>query len=90
MVMVEITDVCIWTKHVHGNPALVNRLNEMPAGAMKVFAVDGLMGHWEKMKDGKDGRPTNGFKPIAGTKDKWLKIYAEKKGALVPFVCAED
>jgi hypothetical protein len=89
MVMMEIRDNVIWTKHLHGDPALVKRLNETSAGTMRKFVVDGLVGYWEKMADGKDGRPTNGYRPIGNNNGRWKLLYAAKRGELVPFDCPE-
>ena len=40
--------------------------------------VDGITGRWEKMADGKDGRPTNGLKPNAGAKRAWHELLEHR------------
>ena len=82
MAKVEVRDHAIWIKHIHGDEGLTEKLNQMPAGTLIELTVDGVQGHWRKMDDGKDGRPTNGLRAIGAAKDHWHGIQ-DQRGKLV-------
>lgn len=85
-VLVEVTDVCIWTKQI-SDTALSDKLQNLQQGNIVVLEIEGVVGYWEKMKDGKDGRATNGFKPFDDTTNThWQNIYTERKGEKVSVV----
>ena len=82
MAKVEVRDHAIWIKHIHGDESLTEKLNQMPAGTLIELSVDGVQGHWRKMDDGKDGRPTNGLRAIGTAKDHWHAMQ-DDRGKLV-------
>lgn len=79
---VEVRDNALWIRHICGDPALRERLLGLPAGMSVVLEVDGFRGRWEKMKDGTDGRPTNGLKPVGPARAQWDALQ-EQRGTLV-------
>ena len=78
-----VRDVVMWTKHLHGDPNLRAQLNGLPGGAEVELLVDGVRGHWRKMSDGKDGRPTTGLTPQGRMADFWRELYATRSGESV-------
>lgn len=61
---VGVRDHVLWIRHIAGAAALKDWMEQIPAGASVRLVVDGVAGDWRKLADGKDGRPTPGFKPI--------------------------
>lgn len=80
---VTIRDVVMWTKHIHGDTALNAHLQRLSAGGDVELVVDGVRGHWRKMADGKDGRPTTGLTPQGRMQDFWRELYASRRGQSV-------
>ncbi len=81
--VVEVKDNVIWLKHLHGDAGLASFLAELNVGEVKALRVDGFEGFWEKMADGKDGRPTPGIKPIGKARDHWNQLFVNKRGDVV-------
>ncbi len=50
----------------------------MPAGQVIELDVRGVIGKWQRMKAGKDGRPTPGIKPVEQMKEAWTLWQAER------------
>ena len=65
----EIRDNAIWAKHLTGR--LHDRVMNMEAGAFIELEIDGIVGRWQKMRIGKDGRPTQGLKPVGAMGEIW-------------------
>lgn len=91
MAIVEVRDQVIWAAHIHGDPALVGSIRNMEADELTIVKVDGVKGPWVKMKNGSDGRPTHGLRPLGKTQTYWAQLYATRRGetveiALVPEV----
>jgi hypothetical protein len=57
-------DNLIWLKHIKADANVLALLNQVPAGTKLKFEVAGVVGDWERMKDGKDGRRTPGSSPL--------------------------
>lgn len=74
MASVVIRDDAIWIGHIEGNQALQERLRQLRAGDVLDLEVDGIVGTWERMRDGRDGRPTLGIKPISHMKQVWAEM----------------
>ena len=81
---VTVSDVAIWAKHVHGDPAIAEFILGMDAGQTLHLKIDGVAGVWRRMADGKDGRPTLGLRPLGTARDHWQKLYRERRKDLVP------
>ena len=82
MSLVEVRDHVIWAKHIHGNNPLKTDITELKAGCSIKLEIDGFLGTWEKMADGKDGRPTFGIKPREDARTHWHKLQ-DRRGACV-------
>jgi hypothetical protein len=80
---VKISDDTLWAKQIEGDSILRDRILGLPAGATIDLEVDGISGHWEKMKDGKDGRVTNAVKPVGPMREIW-KRFQHRRGEIVP------
>ena len=79
---VEIRDHSIWIKHIYEGEKLQKHLLDKKQNTLLELEIDGVKGHWIKMSDGKDGRKTNGIKPVGATKKYWLKMQ-KRRGDLV-------
>jgi hypothetical protein len=75
---VKISDDSLWAKHIDGDSALRDRIVNLPPGAIIDLEVDGIVGHWEKAKIGKDGRSTNAIKPVGPMRDIWKRFQARR------------
>ena len=82
MATVEIRDNSIWLKHIEGDRNLRDRIDRLAAGEVIDLEVDGIVGKWQRMKVGNDGRPTPGIKPIAAMREIW-KSMQNKRGRTV-------
>lgn len=82
MAYVKIRDDSVWASHIEGDNALRERILHLPAGASIDLEVDGIVGHWEKAKIGKDGRPTAAIKPVGPMRDVW-KRFQKRRGETV-------
>ena len=80
---VKIRDDLLWAKQIEGDNALKEHIASLPDGAMIDLEVDGIVGHWEKAKTGKDGRPTQAVKPVGPMREIWKRFQA-RRGELVP------
>lgn len=79
MAHTTVRDVVIWTKHVHGGD-VAQRLSALPGDAEVALIVDGVRGRWCKMRDGKDGRPTAGLRPVGRAQTFWQSLFESRKG----------
>ena len=81
--MLEVKDVVIWIKHIHGNAGTRDDLMARDAGDLAMISIEGTKCAFEKMADGKDGRPTSGYKPVGKTREFWKDLYENRRGDLV-------
>jgi hypothetical protein len=82
MAYVEIRDDTMWAKQIEGAKGLKERIVTLTPGEVIELEVDGIVGRWEKMRNGKDGRPTPGIKPIGPMKQIW-KRFQSRRGEVV-------
>jgi hypothetical protein len=75
---VKIEDDLVWAKKIEGDTDLRDRINNLAAGATIDLEVDGVVGHWEKAKVGKDGRPTKAIKPVGPMREIWKRLQARR------------
>jgi hypothetical protein len=61
---IKITDDMLWAKQIEGDADLRERILSLPPSAAIDLEVDGIAGHWEKARTGKDGRPTEAFRDL--------------------------
>lgn len=71
---------CIWA--THGDANLQEMIRKLFPRQRLHLLINGSPTVWERMKDGKDGRPTLGIK-IVGGKDSWESIPLGKKFKLL-------
>ena len=86
MATTTISDYVIWTKHIHDDGPLVERLGRLGEGETIELWVDGVVGTWLKMKNGADGRPTPGLKPLGRTQAFWNALFKSRRGEVVSLV----
>jgi len=77
-----IRDDILWAKQIQGDSELRERIAKLPAGATIDLEIDGIVGHWEKAKVGKDGRPTIALKPVGPMREIWKRFQA-RRGEIV-------
>ncbi len=77
-------DDAIWLKNVNADHNTVALLKQLPAGTRLKLEIEGVRGDWERMADGKDGRPTYGLKPVAKTAEEW-KAMKSRRGEFLTF-----
>ncbi len=82
MKRLEITDVAIWFKHVHAEDLLAKLQSLAPEGEI-LLSVDRAVGRWQRMKTGRDGRPTYGIRPVGPMKEVWNGWFKSRKGERV-------
>jgi hypothetical protein len=78
MAYVEISDDSIWAKQIDGSKVLKDCILALAPGEVIELEVDGIVGRWEKMRSGRDGRPTTGIKPIGPMKEVWKQLQARR------------
>lgn len=89
MAHTTVRDVVIWTKHIHGGDTAA-RLAALPGEAELTLIVDGVRGRWCKMRDGKDGRPTSGLRPVGRAQSFWQSLFDARRGDSVSLEIADD
>ncbi|MGL5362147.1 MAG: hypothetical protein ACRDBH_04660 [Bosea sp. (in: a-proteobacteria)] len=85
----EIRDHAVWMKHIEGDPAIVERLLQLPQNAPIALQVDGKPVLFRKMRDGSDGRPTQGIRPDESFKDYWNTLFQQRRGEIVQLTLNE-
>ena len=80
---VEVRDSVLWTKHIRGDDALTATLNALRERSPIDLEVDGCRGTWQKMDNGRDGRPTPGIKPLGPARLHWHDLFRDKRGRAV-------
>ena len=77
-------DDAIWLKNVNADNNTIAVLRQIPAGTKLKLEVEGVPGDWQRMADGKDGRPTLGLKPVGKTLEFW-KSLKQRRGEHLEF-----
>ncbi len=88
MATTTISDYVIWAKHIHDDPALAGRVAMMRAGETIDLDIEGELGTWRRMEDGKDGRPTLGLKPVGAAQMTWRKLFKTRRGGIARLALA--
>jgi hypothetical protein len=78
MAYVEICDDAMWATRIEGGKALKDRILSLAPGEVIELEVDGIVGRWERMRNGTDGRPTKGIKPIGPMKEVWTRLQSRR------------
>jgi hypothetical protein len=79
---IKIEDVAIWIKHLH-SPKLVERLRSLEPEQEITLETGGVIGRWQRMKTGKDGRETLAIRPVGSMKSVWNDWFKSRKGELI-------
>lgn len=79
---VRANDDAIWLKSIEGDPRLQDRIRALRPGEVLDLEIDGVVGRWERMRDGRDGRPTLGVKPIAEMRQAWARLRRGARSSL--------
>lgn len=77
-------DDAIWLSKVNADPDALALLKQLRAGTRLKIEIEGVRGEWERMADGKDGRPTYGLKPVGETTRFW-KTMKDRRGEYLSF-----
>ncbi len=78
MATTTIKDDAIWVKHIEAGSELRARITGLRAGETIDLEVDGIVGRWERMRDGRDGRPTLGVRPVAEMREVWKRLQSQR------------
>ncbi len=70
----RISGDAIWLRNIEGDSDLKRRLLAMRPGEVIDLEVAGIIGKWERMRAGRDGRPTYGIRPIAEMREVWARL----------------
>ena len=84
-----ISDHAIWLKHIEADMAIIDRVSRLSQNAPITLQVDGRPVLFRKMRDGSDGRPTQGVRPDESFKDYWNELYKTRRGEKVE-ICLDD
>ncbi len=76
MGMMSIVDNSIWFRHLPDD--LRAKAENLKAGERILLEIDGVTGWWERMQDGRDGRPSLGLKPVDGMREVWTHWQARR------------
>jgi hypothetical protein len=90
MATTTVADYVIWTKHIHDDADVVQRILAMWAGETIQLEVDGVPGTWRKMDDGRDGRATPGIRPVGAAQDVWRSLFRRRRGEVVALKVVES
>lgn len=78
-----IRDNALWVKHIEGGPEIVERIRALPPDAPISLIVENRLIRFRKMRNGSDGRPTDGLRPEPEFKPFWDALQ-ERRGEVVP------
>ena len=82
MAQTAVKGPVIWAKHIHGEDVQA-RVLALKGGEAIELVVDGRRGPWVRMKEGADGRPTPGIRPVGRAREAWSALCAGRRGELV-------
>src|SRR5688500_18856836 len=78
MAQVKLNSDAIWVRSIEGDKQLKEMIRGLSPGDTIDLEVDGVVGTWEKMRDGRDGRPTQGIRPIGSMRETWRSWQKER------------
>lgn len=79
MAYTTVSDWVIWAKHVHGDPTLAQAIRRLEPGQAIRLRVEGVAGRWRKMDRGRDGRSTDGVRPLGEARVFWRELYKARR-----------
>ena len=89
MVDMRISDNVVWAKHLRDDARLFRRVKELEQNAPIILRIDGNLLLFRKMRDGKDGRRTQGLRPDATARDRWEAMQT-RRGEFVKVALVEE
>jgi hypothetical protein len=89
MATMVIRDDALWIKHIEGDAAFRSRLMALRQDASISLVVAGRRTRWLKMRDGRDGRPTQGLRPAPESFEFW-KDMQSRRGEMVSITAADE
>ena len=84
----RIRDHAIWFKDI-SDPELLERFEKLAPDESLVLNIDGVVGRWKRMKNGKDGRPTFAIRPIGEMKTIWNEWFRKRRGERITLLEAQ-
>ncbi|NEU13948.1 hypothetical protein G3T14_17700 [Methylobacterium sp. BTF04] len=82
MATMIIRDDALWARHIEGDAALAQRIRALPADDAIVLRIEGRPIRFRKMRDGRDGRPTDGVRPDPDFAEFWRALQ-RRRGTMV-------
>ena len=79
---VPIEDVAIWFKHVR-EPELRDRLSKLADDEIIHLQIEGVVGRWRRLRQGKNPKPTDAIKPFGSMKEIWNEWFTTRKGEII-------
>lgn len=73
-----VRDDVLWIRHIHDDPELTRRMQTLEDEAPIDLLIEGRPARFLKMRRGRDGRPTPGLKPSAGSSSFWKAMQARR------------
>lgn len=78
MGMMTIRDNALWAKNVEGDAEIARRILALPQNAAITLLIEDEPVVFRKMRDGSDGRPTNGLRPDSAFKPFWDRMQSRR------------
>jgi hypothetical protein len=88
MSYITVRDDAIWARHVE-DPELRDRIRSLSQNAPLLLLVEGVPVRFVKMRDGKDGRPTEGLRPADAEAHRFWRAMQERRGERVRIALAD-
>lgn len=82
MSYITVRDDAIWARHVE-DPDVAARIRELLPNETLLLVVEGTPVRFAKMRDGKDGRPTQGVKPADEEARRFWHAMQSRRGERV-------
>ncbi len=81
-ITVQVTDNSMWPKHIN-SAEMAAYLGKLAPEQEVTLETGGVIGRWQRMRNGSDGRETLGLRPIGAMKEIWNEWYRLEKGKRV-------
>jgi hypothetical protein len=88
MSYITVRDDAIWARHVE-DPEVRDRIRALPQNAPLLLLVEGKPVRFVKMRDGRDGRPTEGLRPADAEAHRFWAAMQARRGERVRVAIAE-
>lgn len=79
MSYITVRDDAIWARHVE-DPEVRDRIRTLPENQPLQLLVEGTLVRFVKMRDGKDGRPTDGLRPADEEAHRFWRAMQARRG----------